>query len=188
MKYSGEAQLSSGQRMLEDFENHLKKSREQMLAMQSNADQSTKALLSVKAGIEHLAEKLQHLKAHKAVAPKIHLDPTSDEYVLELLAISEQKLVKLVEELEGKNIDEIAKEMEDEEFRSSFEKHLPSFNTRVKLPEVTEKEDYEVESESSSDDDVLTRSSLKQTAQQMIDSRTKKKKGGGGKKKKGKRD
>ena len=35
--------------------------------------------------------------------------------MLELLATSEQKLVKLVEELEGKNIDEIVKEMEDEE-------------------------------------------------------------------------
>ena len=34
-----------------------------MAAVQSDADRSTRALLSVKAGVEHLAEKLQHLKA-----------------------------------------------------------------------------------------------------------------------------
>ncbi|XP_062515772.1 outer dynein arm-docking complex subunit 3-like [Corticium candelabrum] len=188
MKYSGEAQLSSGQRMLEDFENHLKEAKERLFGIQTEADRSTKTLLSVKVGVEHLTEKLQQLKADKSVAPKVHLDTTSDEFVLELLATAEQKLVKLVEEIEGKNVDEIMKEMEDEEFHSSFEKHLPSFNIRVRLPEVAEPEDYGVESESSSDDEVLTRALLKQTAQAMIDSRTKKKKGGGGKKKKGKRD
>ena len=77
---------------------------------------------------------------------------------------------------------------------------------RVKLPEVTEREETEgkrkrecpctvhqffpsEDSESGSDDDVLTRASLKQYAQGMIDARTKKRKGvPAGKKKKGKKD
>eukprot|EP00118_Oscarella_pearsei_P002609 m.11020 g.11020 ORF g.11020 m.11020 type:complete len:554 (+) comp22903_c0_seq1:22-1683(+) len=189
MKYSGEANLSSGQKMLEDFEVHLKGARDKLESTKADTDRSTKVLLSVKAGVDHLAEKLQSLKAPKSLAPKVPLDPGSDEFVLEMLATCEQKLVKLVQELEGRNLDEVMKEMEDLEFRSSVEKHLPLFNVRVKLPEVTEREEVEEESESGSDDDVLTRASLKQHAQGMIDARTKKRKGPpAGKKKKGKKD
>lgn len=41
--------------------------------------------------------------------------PTSDEYVLDQLSTVEEKLLKLLEELDGKNLPEILKQMEEEE-------------------------------------------------------------------------
>ena len=49
------------------------------------------------------------------------------------------KLIKLVEELGGKDINDFLREMEDADFRSSLETKLPAYNTRVKLPSSTEK-------------------------------------------------
>lgn len=42
-------------------------------------------------------------------------------------------------ELEGKDIQDVIKEMEDSEFRVSMEQKLPAHNTRVKLPAVNER-------------------------------------------------
>ena len=44
-----------------------------------------------------------------------------------------------MEELGGKDIQDIVKEMEDTDFRSSLESKLPAYNTRVKLPTVNER-------------------------------------------------
>jgi len=48
------------------------------------------------------------------------VSPSSDEYVLDQLATCEEKLLKLLEELESsaKSVDEIIKQMEAEEVRS----------------------------------------------------------------------
>ena len=47
--------------------------------------------------------------------PQAQLSPTSDEYILDLLGTSEQKLLKLMDELGGKDINDVMKEMEDAE-------------------------------------------------------------------------
>ena len=44
-----------------------------------------------------------------------------------------------MEYLGGKDIQDVIKEMEDTEFRSSMETKLPAYNTRVKLPAVNER-------------------------------------------------
>ena len=44
-----------------------------------------------------------------------------------------------MEELGGKDIQDVVKEMEDTEFRTSLESKLPAHNTRVKLPQVNER-------------------------------------------------
>lgn len=49
--------------------------------------------------------------------PQAQLSPTSDEYILDLLGTSEQKLLKLMDELGGKDVDDIMKEMEDAEVK-----------------------------------------------------------------------
>ena len=43
------------------------------------------------------------------------LSPGSEEYILEQLSVSEQKLVSLTEELASRDLETIHKEMEDEE-------------------------------------------------------------------------
>lgn len=51
---------------------------------------------------------------------KSKISPTSDEYVLDQLSISEEKLLKLLEELEqsGKDVDELSRLIEEEDVRS----------------------------------------------------------------------
>jgi len=63
MKYSGEAKMSSGQRMLEDFEGHLDDAKKRCAESEVKADRSSRLLAQVKSGVEHLSEKLQHIKA-----------------------------------------------------------------------------------------------------------------------------
>ena len=47
--------------------------------------------------------------------PQAQIAATSDEYVLDQLSTSEEKLLKLLEELDGKDLQQVVKEMEEEE-------------------------------------------------------------------------
>ncbi|XP_070532404.1 outer dynein arm-docking complex subunit 3-like [Ptychodera flava] len=174
MKYSGEAKLSSGQRMLEEFQAHLDKEEDRRDEAFDKLDRSSKLLVSVKSGVEHLSDKLQHLKASKGHVPQAQLSPSSDEYVLDLLSQCEEKLLKLMEELDDKDLDETLKAMEEEEFHAGIEGNLPQYNTRVKLPTTQKDLAYDDDDDSGDDEDVITRVQLKRQAQQMVDSKTKK--------------
>ena len=102
-------------------------------------ERSSRILVDVKAGIEHLADKLQHLKAPKGHVTQTQFSPASDDYILDSLATCEAKLLKLLDDLGGKDIQDVMKEMEDSEFRGNLEMKLPTYNTRVKLPAVNER-------------------------------------------------
>lgn len=176
MKYSGEAKLSSGQRMLEEFQQRLAQEEKKNAEAKDRQERANKILVNVKAGIEHLADKLQHLKAPKGHVPQAQLSPTSDEYILDLLGTSEQKLLKLMDELGGKDINDVMKEMEDAEFRATMEGKLPQHNTRIKLPMTSDRlAVYDDDEESGEDEDVLSRNAIKRYSQQIVDSKTKKK-------------
>lgn len=175
MKYSGEAKLSSGQRMLEEFQQRLTEEEKRCSDAQDRQDRANKTLVNVKAGIEHLADKLQHLKAPKGHVPQAQLSPTSDEYILDLLGTCEQKLLKLMDDLGGKDINDVMKEMEDAEFRATMEGKLPQHNTRVKLPTTSDRlAVYDDDEDSGEDEDVLSRNAIKRYSQQIVDSKTKK--------------
>lgn len=176
MKYSGEAKLSSGQRMLEEFQQRLAQEEKKNAEAKDRQERANKILVNVKAGIEHLADKLQHLKAPKGHVPQAQLSPTSDEYILDLLGTSEQKLLKLMDELGGKDVNDVMKEMEDAEFRATMEGKLPQHNTRIKLPMTSDRlAVYDDDEESGEDEDVLSRNAIKRYSQQIVDSKTKKK-------------
>merc|ERR1712141_855751 len=175
MKYSGEAKMSSGQRMLEDFQAKLAEEEKKCEESKQRKERSSRILVDVKAGIEHLAGKLQYLKAPKGHVPQAQLTPGSDEYVLDLLGTIEQKLLKLMEDLGGKDIQDVIKEMEDIDFRTNLEHKLPQFNTRVKLPVTTEKTIvYDDDDDSGEEEDFLSRNAIKRVSMQIVDSRTKK--------------
>lgn len=183
MKYSGEAKLSSGQRMLEEFQQRLADEEKRCADAKDRQDRANKTLVNVKAGIEHLADKLQHLKAPKGHVPQAQLSPTSDEYILDLLGTCEQKLLKLMDDLGGKDVSDVMKEMEDAEFRATMEGKLPQYNTRVKLPTSDRLAVYDDDEESGEDEDVLSRNAIKRYSQQIVDSKTKKHKTRKGKRK-----
>lgn len=145
MKYSGEAKLSSGQRLLEEFEAHLAEEDMRRDNAQNKLDKSSKILNDVKSGIEHLSEKLKHLKASSSQVQKAKISPSSDEYVLDQLSQSEEKLLKLLEELDstGKDMNDISKQMEEEEFHNKLEYGLPSYNVRIPFPHVVKNDMYD---------------------------------------------
>jgi hypothetical protein len=115
MKYSGEEKMSAGQRMLEEVQSHLDEAKKRRSDSEVKADRAGRLLGQVKTGINHLSEKLQHLKAPHTHILKPHLEQGSEEAVIEQLGDCELKLVSLVEELSSRDLDTIQKEMEDEE-------------------------------------------------------------------------
>uniref|UniRef100_A0A3B4VBQ4 Coiled-coil domain containing 151 n=1 Tax=Seriola dumerili TaxID=41447 RepID=A0A3B4VBQ4_SERDU len=149
MKYSGEAKLSSDQQILEECEQQLQAQQQRCDAAKERLDWLVKTLRTIRAGVEHLANKLPHIDIVADVSPD------SDEFVLELMTQCELKLQLLQEELQGKDLAAIMKEMEKEEVRVSWH------HTEV------ESEEDEV--------DIISREELKRQSQLIIDSKSKKK-------------
>ncbi|XP_040891792.1 coiled-coil domain-containing protein 151 [Toxotes jaculatrix] len=182
MKYSGEAKLSSDQKMLEEHQQQLQAQQQRYDAAKERLDWLFKILSTIRGGVEHLADKLQHITLSEDAVAKV--SPDSDEFVLELTTQCELKLLLLQEELQGKDLAAIKKEMEEEEFYIRIEGKLPAYNTRVKLPEDQSLDLFIDEDESEEDEaDVISREALKRQSQLIIDSKSKKK---SWKKKKGK--
>ncbi|XP_051563690.1 coiled-coil domain-containing protein 151 [Myxocyprinus asiaticus] len=174
MKYSGETKLSSEQQMLQECERHLQQEQQQRDAYKDRLDWLTRTLGSVRAGVQQLSDKLQHIPLMKGPAPQLPPDP--GEHVLQLLSEATQKLIRLKEELQGKDLVTIIKEMEDEEFRASIQGKLPHHNTRIQLPEAQKLAPFYDEQESGDDEgDVITRATLKHQSQLIIDAKTKRK-------------
>lgn len=184
MKYSGEAKLSSGQRILEDMQAKLEECETNSTNSRLKLERMDRILLNVKAGIEHLSDKLISLKLPKGQGPVRLTQSTADDYVIDLLAQCEQKLMKLMEDLDGKDVSELYSGMEDEEFRVSIENKLPQYNVRINLPASSDRGAFDDEEESDPDDEAPTRMAIKKQAQQILDQRNKKTRGGIKKKKK----
>nr|XP_046260429.1 coiled-coil domain-containing protein 151 [Scatophagus argus]XP_046260439.1 coiled-coil domain-containing protein 151 [Scatophagus argus] len=175
MKYSGEAKLSSDQQMLEECERQLQVQQQRCEASKERLDWLVKVLSTVRAGVEHLTSKLHHIMLSEDTEADV--SPDSDEFVLELMTQCELKLQLLHEELQGKDLAAIMKEMEEEEFGVRIEDKLPVYNTRVKLPEDQREDEFDDDEESDEDevDGIITREALKRQSQLIIDSKSKKK-------------
>ncbi|KAK1885905.1 Coiled-coil domain containing protein 151 [Dissostichus eleginoides] len=172
MKYSGEAELSK--QMLEECEQQLQAQQQRCDADKERLEWLVKALSTVQAGVEHLADKLQHITLREDTVAEV--SPDSDEFVLELMTQCELKLKLLHEELRGKDVSAIMKEMEEEEFYVRIEGKLPEYNTRVKLPEDQRLDLFNDEDDSEEDEaDVMSREALKRQSQMIIESKSKKK-------------
>lgn len=179
MKYTGEAKMSSGQRLLEEFETHLTEEQLRQDATQDKLDKNSRILTDIKTGMDHLAKKLKQVKAPQSQVQKANISPASDEHVLDQMSQCEEKLMKLMEELDasGKGMDDIIKEMEEEEFHNTAESRLPTYNTRVPL-QTSHRDIYEVDSDSGDDEAILTRAVLKRQSQMVVDSKNKRRGGG----------
>ncbi|XP_034389843.1 coiled-coil domain-containing protein 151 isoform X2 [Cyclopterus lumpus] len=174
MKYSGEAKLSSDQQMLEECEMLLQTQQQRCDEGKECLEWLVKALGTVRAGVEHLADKLQHITLSDNTVAEV--SPDSDELVLELMTQCELRLLLLHGELKGKDLAATLKEMEEEEFFVRIEGKLPAYNTRVKLSEVQRLDLFNDEDDSEEDEaDIVSREALKRQSQLIIDSRSKKK-------------
>ncbi|XP_064395156.1 outer dynein arm-docking complex subunit 3-like isoform X2 [Halichondria panicea] len=75
LKYSGEAKMSTGQRMLEEFQGHLDDAKRKCAESESKTKSANKLLGQVNNGVEHLTEKMQHIKAPHSHALYQHIPP-----------------------------------------------------------------------------------------------------------------
>ncbi|XP_040041756.2 coiled-coil domain-containing protein 151 isoform X2 [Gasterosteus aculeatus] len=175
MTYSGEAKLSSDQQMLQECEMQLRAQQQRCDASEERLEGLVKALGTVRAGVQHLADKLQHITLSEDTEAS-GVSPDSDEFVVELMTQCELRLQLLLEELQGKDLATTLKEMEEEEFYVRIEGKLPVYNTRVKLHEEQSLDLFNDEEKSDEEEsDIISREALKRQSQLIIDSKSKKK-------------
>lgn len=119
LKYSGEARTTGNQRMLSEFEAHLRESEAKAAQAQSTSERLTKILVNLQTGIEALHEKLGTIKPVQFRAAS-----TVQDKLLE----SSLRLKKLHEELEARK-SELPGGLEPD----SIPRVLPEHNTRIHL-------------------------------------------------------
>ena len=105
------------------------------------------------------------------------ISPTSDEFVLDLLSVTEEKLVKLFEDLEQQGMHETKQQMKEDGFyfANALDAKLPPHNTRIP---VTSKQGYMFDEDDASGDEgtedfEVYRYQIKQASKNIVDSRTK---------------
>uniref|UniRef100_A0A9J8D3J5 Outer dynein arm docking complex subunit 3 n=1 Tax=Cyprinus carpio carpio TaxID=630221 RepID=A0A9J8D3J5_CYPCA len=160
--------------MLQVCEDDLQQEQQHCDAAKDGLDRLTQALNTVKAGVQQLHDKLQHIPLMEDPAPRLPSD--SEEHKLQLMSEVEQKLMLLKEELQGKDLATIMKELEEEEFHARIAGKLPQSNTRIQLPEAQKQDFSDDEEDSGVDDgDVTNRVALKHQSQSIIDANTRRK-------------
>ena len=93
LRYSGSGQLGS-RRIVEEFEIHLAEAENTMRLRRSRYEELTMLLISIKAGVEHLAENLASYRTDLAV-PLL----ADDEATVDVLRVCEQKLASLADDV-----------------------------------------------------------------------------------------
>jgi hypothetical protein len=106
------------------------------------------------------------------------ITPKSDEYVLDLLSITEEKLVKLYEDLDAQGMSETQQQMKEDGFyfASTSDAKLPPYNTRITLASKTTDrpfEDEDASGDEGGEDFLGYRDQIKQASKQIVDSKTK---------------
>uniref|UniRef100_A0A8C6UEE0 Coiled-coil domain containing 151 n=1 Tax=Neogobius melanostomus TaxID=47308 RepID=A0A8C6UEE0_9GOBI len=111
-KYSGEADISRDQHILEDCEQELQAAQRRCDGAKESLAALDKTLGTYQAGVEHLAVKLQHITL-VTIHPSIH--PFSSTFPLvDLLHVCELKLQSLHSELQGEDLSAVMKMMDDD--------------------------------------------------------------------------
>ncbi|XP_038235237.1 outer dynein arm-docking complex subunit 3 isoform X2 [Dermochelys coriacea] len=173
LTYSGEARVTGAQRLLEELRAHLRQEETQRDAAKGQLDKVTRVLLAAKAGVEHLARKVQHIQLKSGRFAGAPPDEAASDFVLELLAETEEKLLKVLAELSDQDQRDLLQKIAEEEFHANLEGRLPSANVRVKLPVAQKQDMYYDEEDSEDEGDVVTRAALKRQSQQIIEAKTK---------------
>ncbi|XP_043832970.1 outer dynein arm-docking complex subunit 3 [Dromiciops gliroides] len=172
LKYSGEAKAIRHKQIVAELSKHLDSQEKEVAAAKENLQNTILALQLAKAGVEHLAGKLQHIPVEKS---KKELNPNTVDYVLDVMAQNEERLLKLQSDMESRNVPDLLQQLADREYYATLEGKLPPHNTRILLPTSTAKDKFFDEEESEDDmGEIVTRASLKFQSQKLIESKSKK--------------
>ena len=104
----------------------------------------------------------------------------SDEYILDLLSVTDDKLFNLYEELEKLGMSETQQQMKDEGVYYATviagDAKLPQYNTRITLATKNQErpfEDEDASAEEGDEDFKANRDQLKQASKQIVELKTK---------------
>ncbi|XP_034513707.1 coiled-coil domain-containing protein 151 [Ailuropoda melanoleuca] len=175
LKYSGEAAVVSQQKLQTELQERLKAEEQRRAEAQDQLEHAMRATQMTKESLEHLAGKLNHITLVDGRFAGKELDPQADNYLPDLLGLVEEKLLKLQAQLESHDVPEMLRHLAEQEFYSTIEGKLPTYNTRIALPLASLKDKFFDEEESEDEDnDVVSRAALKIRSQKLIESRSKK--------------
>eukprot|EP01064_Diplonema_japonicum_P023056 TRINITY_DN33511_c0_g1_i1.p1 TRINITY_DN33511_c0_g1~~TRINITY_DN33511_c0_g1_i1.p1 ORF type:complete len:524 (+),score=157.53 TRINITY_DN33511_c0_g1_i1:39-1610(+) len=150
MKYSGTGQLGS-RRIVDEFETHLAEAKHQCEKNRSKYERVAKILINVKAGVQHLAQKL----VSKGDGPVV----ISDENVISVLKHCDQKLQGLIEEsIPVDGVEAAPPDTVD----------LPAHNRRIKIPTELETEEVVDDEDDEEVDDLMDRDTVKKLATMAV--------------------
>jgi len=160
-KFSGSGQLGS-RRILDEFETHLSEAKIQAKKWASNYETLARTFIDVKAGVEHLVEKMQSFK------PEVHCTTTTDENLVEVMRYVGHKLQLLMDDTVG------AAEVGSDEIQNSGAMNPNENNLRVKLTDKEEEDEVPIDDADEGDEDVYDRERVKKFAQIAVMRETKK--------------
>jgi len=158
LKYSGEARTTGNQRMLSEFENHLRDSEAKAAQAKETSDRLTKIIVNLQTGIEALHEKLSSITPVQFRAASTVQDKLTE---------SSLRLKRLHETLEARK-SELPGGLEPD----SIPRVLPEHNVRIALDAPQEAAE---DSDSADEDEVVSRDAMKRRALTLADSKSDKK-------------
>lgn len=178
-KYSSAGNVGKRQ-VVDDFETHLAEATSKCERNRQKYERTTKILIDLKTGVEHLASKLSGIKLDGESPIEV-----TDETVEEVLSQCELKLSKLMSmtHLDGGKVGQ--KRTQKIDLAHYEEKLLQKSQSDIRI-RTNEQEEEEMEDDEYDDDldeDVWNRRSIKHNSQQTVDQNTRKKKRAAGKKK-----
>lgn len=163
LKYSGSG-LDSSRRLVDEYEQKLAEAAANCEKERIKYEKVAKILVAMKAGIEHLKDKLEGITIDE---PNI---PLTDDTVVDVLAQSEKKLMKILQMLGG---DDEAVRQALASYKANAEADLPQHNSRIEVTAPThdseeeDSEDYGSDVEDAMD--VPDRGYVKNSSQQITE-------------------
>jgi hypothetical protein len=161
IKYSGTGSLGS-RRIVDEFESHLSEANGKCERNKQKYERIAKILINVKAGVEHLADKLETIKLDQ---PQVVL---TDDTVVEVLAQCEQKLMKLTDFVDPE-------EVRDSADKTTGDMEMPAYNIRIQLPTEGD-DDSDEDADEDDQEDVPDRDAVKKYSSLMLEKANKKQK------------
>merc|ERR1711959_680301 len=177
IKFSGNV-ASGTRRLVDDFETMLSEANSKCERNRAKYERIAKVLVNVKAGVQHLFERLEIVDLPNA--QPIHT--MNDDTVVEVLNQGEEKLIKVLElitKVEADQSTEAAEASEGYESPSGASE-MPAYNIRVALPSQEDEGMSESDVDEEEGDDVPDREQMKKMSNLMLEKATKKTKKRGG--------
>ncbi|XP_038627128.1 coiled-coil domain-containing protein 151 isoform X2 [Tachyglossus aculeatus] len=174
LKFKGEAQVARRMQLLEDLKQQLQAEEDRRNQARKRMERMTQVLMMAKASVEHLSCRLQHITVETSPDSEEEPDPATNDYVLYQLSQMQKKIMKILRQLEGRDIGTMLKQITEEAFQNTLEAKLPLCNVRITF-DKEEPEDKLFDEDSGDDQrEVMTRAALKLQSQKIIEMQNKK--------------